>query len=69
MPIVSISPYRKPVPQPIPVFAFADRRCAFVKRVAVGDLFGREEKIVRARLDKERQTLFARLGDHRQRIG
>ena len=57
------------LPEPLSVFALADWRCALEPRVAVGNLLGREDEIVRAGLDEERQPFVARLRDHRQGIG
>ena len=48
------------VPQALAMLALANRRRAFQRRVAVGDIFGAERQVVRAGLDGDRNTRRAR---------
>ena len=56
----SIAPVGERAPQPLAMLALADRRRAFQRRVAVGDVFGAERQVVRAGFDGQRQTPAAR---------
>ena len=62
-------PLGQRLPKCLAVGSVADRRSTFVLGCAIGNLFSRKRQVVRASLDRDRQTLLAGLVEQWQTAG